>query len=267
MISLLICSLSSGKSSRYIFPLLPFCSLLIAQGLLKLANSYSDVLLKYARLFLVLLGVLTPFALLTTISFFIYGDVSIFSVIPWNNLLICNALVIFLALFLTTIPTNTSWWRIATLTYLYILTIRTSDILLVTPYQNEQHKVTAIAEQLLTSVPPGKTLYTIELFERWLCFYYMQGARDVKRLTPELVNYYQHPEHSAEDVYLLINSAEEQWRIDQLKSIAPGNTKILHTMASKTKEYLLVRTVGHALAILNPRELFPTNKTIPPVTS
>lgn len=263
MISVLVCSLSSGKSARYLFPLIPVLSLMLSIGIVRCVEKNQKGVKSVVRVLFALTGILTPIALLGITVYLIWTNSAILQDINWTRFIICLGLISFLALFLTTIPKETSWARVFILAYLLVIIIRFTDVLIATPYQNNQYKVREVAEQLRSAVPPGKTLYTLEMFERWICFYYMKGAGEVKRLTPSIATTYATPEKAQEDVYLLLNQEEEGWRIRQLLT-HDQNTKVILSIPSKHKVYLLVRTSGGALQYTNPRKLFPTNRTVAP---
>lgn len=263
IISVLVCSLSSGKSARYLFPLIPALSLLLSIGIGQCVAMNQSGVKRAVRALLAVTGIVTPLALLGITVHLIWSSSAILQAIDWTRFVLCLGLVSFLALFLTTIPKETSWARIFVLAYLLVIIIRFTDVLIATPYQNNQYKVREAAEQLRSAVPPGKTLYTLEMFERWICFYYMKGAGEVKRLTPSIAMEYTAPEKADEDVYLLLNQEEEGWRVPQLLAHDQG-TSVLLSIPSKHKVYLLVRTSGRALQYTNPRKLFPTNRTVAP---
>jgi 4-amino-4-deoxy-L-arabinose transferase-like glycosyltransferase len=263
IISVLVCSLSSGKSARYLFPLIPVLSLLLSIGIGQCVEMNQSGVKRVVRALLAATGIITPLAVLAVTVHLIWSNSAILQAIDWTRFVICLGLISFLALFLTTIPKETSWARVFVLAYLLVMIIRFIDVLIATPYQNSQYKVREVAEQLRSAVPPGKTLYTLEMFERWICFYYMKGAGEVKRLTPAIAMEYAAPERAGEDVYLLLNEEEEGWRVPQLLA-HDKNSKVILSIPSKHKIYLLVQTSGRALQYTNPKKLFPTNRTVAP---
>jgi 4-amino-4-deoxy-L-arabinose transferase-like glycosyltransferase len=263
IISLLVCSMSSGKSARYLFPLIPFLSLLLTIGIVRCFELNQQGIKTLVRILFAATGILAPLALLGTTLYLIWTNSAILQDIDSIRFVLCLGVVSFLALFLTTVPKETSWGRIFILAYLLVIVIRFTDVSIATPYQNSQYKVREVAEQLHSAVPPGKTLYTLEMFERWICFYYIQGAGEVKRLTPAIATEYATPDKAQEDVYLLLNKEEEGWRLPQLLA-HDDKTNIVMSIPSKHKVYLLVRTSGGALQYTKPRKLFPTNRTVAP---
>lgn len=263
IISVLVCSMSSGKSARYLFPLIPVFSLLLSIGIIRCVELNQAGVKIMVRALFAITGILTPITVLALTVHLIWTNSAILQEIDWTRFIICLGLISFLALFLTTIPKETSWARVFLLAYLLVIIIRFTDVLIATPYQNNEYKVREVAEQLRSAVPPGKTLYTLEMFERWICFYYMKGAGEVKRLTPSIAMAYAASGKAREDVYLLLNKEEEEWRIPQLLAHDP-DTRVVLSLPSKHKVYLLVRTSGSALQYTNPRKLFPTNRTIAP---
>jgi 4-amino-4-deoxy-L-arabinose transferase-like glycosyltransferase len=254
-----ICSLASGKSARYVFPLFSFLSMLAAPFIIETIKPHNDTAIIWTRYLLRFTGLLLPLALVVAGVITANHDPLLLKKLNWALTGVGFFLIISASLLLCALPATASWIRILNVTLYAIFAIRGFDVLVACPVQNSIRGVKGISQELVKVIPPTEPLFVIELFERWICFYYMQNSRAVVRITPAVAA---RLAGDSKTVTILLNKEEEGWRVKQLQNVEPSTSVIASYFVAK-KEFLLIQTRGTALQFINPRKLFPTTKTAP----
>ncbi|MDC0357333.1 hypothetical protein OAO01_00825 [Oligoflexia bacterium] len=243
-----IFSLSSGKSGRYLFPIYPFLAYLLAYGSTLLRGSQLERWLWW-------LCRLTCFAAAIgaiVMVYYFWHKIPIFA-------LLASAFTILLAfapLYFGTRNTPEKK-RISLLCYftLALVALRIPYALVYAPLANQEKSVKPIAqaiEQVLTAAEP---LYLLELFERWIPYYLVRQGRSVFRLTPELAAKLS-SQHDSK-IHILINKAEEHWRLKQVEIYDPS-MQVVRTFYTSKDEYLLVQVRSDMAHYFKPKKIYPT---------
>ena len=242
-------SLASGKSTRYFFPLIASLMYVVLFFVMSLRDSPAErMLFICAKVVLpvVVLGLLvTPFVLTL-------DGVSQESVL----LSVGGVLLAVAALYFASRKEH----RLGALVSLCLLmlTLRVGQMTVFSPHRNATRSVRPIVESITAALPPGNEIYTLEMFERWINYYLKhQGVRS-KRLTPARA---QSLSKSRAEIFMLLSTDEEGWRIEQIRS-HDSEMDLIGTYKAGKEEVALLRVSTAVLPRLHPRRLFPTNATV-----
>ena len=246
----ILLSLASGKSNRYLFPVFgPLCNLV----LLSLMSIYETrierrlfSLGKYFGLLAGLVGVILPI-------FLKIPGVSQSTI--WLVGIFFSAVGIGLTAFLRLNMRNDAFVGVCLLMCV-AQAVRTE---ILTPAQNAKRSVKEIAEGVNGLIPPGERVYTVELFDRWVNYYLKRMGRESYRLSPAVADELR---HTTGRKYLLLDTEEESWRYQKLKSFDPS-ARLVKDFSDPRDRIFLVEAAGDQLYKLKPHPFFPTIPSLP----
>ena len=249
-VSILMLSLAEGKTSRYLFPVYALVSNLIVFCMLLIRNTKIERTLFY-------LGMLAaPLALLSLSSapFFLNIDgVSIQNIIYSGIALAAPFVALWVACF------RRSRGGVVLAILLVMSGIRVGEKLVYAPHRNLTKSVKPLALEIDSLLKPSESLYTVEMFERWVVFYLKHLGRDTLRLNPELIAKL---DALPQRVPILLNKEEESWRVQQLRAFDP-TLKVIKEFNDAPDPVLLIEVSREALTHLDPHEEFPTTPSRP----
>lgn len=239
--SLLILSASAGKASRYIAPTFPLVSILLAIGAEKLAGSKIEGYLKRVLLAVCLLTIASPLVLPWAIEI---QDISSF---------IIASLAISLPFLFLLFQLSKESHRIVIALVLCLFAARIPFDLLYSKVRNATRSCKPAVEKISAALPQGESIYVLELFDRWVPYYLKQKGVETYRITPKNLRELE----QRNKVFLLVNTKEENWRLEQLKEAGTPFETILETRASKA-ELALLKVPASFVRNFKPERIYPT---------
>ena len=248
--ALIMLSLASGKTTRYIFPVHALFINLCTYGCLSIRGTrYAEVLFtagKWIAAIALPLCVLLPWLPVPGVG--------------WPALL--QAAVIFsLPLFVLfrACRRREAKGALAAL-ILAVMAVRFSEVKIYAPHRNATRSVKEAAAAVDRQMPPGVPVYTVEMFERWVSFYLKHLKRETIRLTPENAL---RPEISEDGrAYVLLNAEEEYWRLQQI-SFYDQTATVKGVFKGGKEHFILVELAPSVLPYFDPDEHFPTSPSRP----
>ncbi len=246
----LMLSIADGKSIRYLFPVY-FCAAHLTAIFLPLVLR-SAIMPWFYRLAALLGGVVSLGVLATMFRFKIPG-------VETETLLTAAMVLAFASAFLAWSAVRRNARETLAAIVLVMFAVRIGTTTLFYPYRNSIRSVRPIVERVDELMPQGAVLYNIELFERWINYYLKHRGRESYRLSPEEAA---SPRTTNGRAYLLLHTAEEGWRVDQLREVDP-TVKVLQEFSRRKNRFLFVEADAAKLAYLKPREFFPTKPSPP----
>ena len=240
--ALVMLTLSAGKTARYIFPIYAMSANLVAVGLYGINGSNSEVWLRRAaRIF----GILGTVALIG--SLFV---VRLDGVPFWELALAVGCFVVVLNVLRWASYRAERKYLILSVV-LFAIAYRVSERTVYADFRNQTRSVQPDVRSLQALVPSGATIYTVEMFERWVVYYLKRDGRNVLRLTPDML------ENLSGRIYLLLSDHDESWRRAQLRSYDETLKELGHFDTGATHIYLL-EVDAAALRYLKLHETIPT---------
>jgi hypothetical protein len=242
---------AEGKSSRYIFPIHVFGINLSLWALLSLRGSIFE---RYLLMFGKFIGAISPFACVVAVLILRrLPGVSNF------GLLLAAFVLTASLLFLYYCCSKKQLVAAVASLGLVMFAVRVGQAEVFVPYRNETRSIKALVHKVHEAIPEGEAVYTLEMFERWINYYLKFLGRESYRLTPKLAE-----EFSKErrDLYLLLSSEEEYWRIFELRLYDPA-AELLGVYSGGKETMLLVRANTQALPHIYLRKQFPTDPSVP----
>lgn len=248
--ALLMLSIASGKSVRYIFPV-HFCAAYLTSICIFLIARHP--VRRWFYLAGVILGCLTALALPITGLNMKLGSVptstqvftaALMSLPLWGLVYACSkasARGVFFCIVFTMVGLRVGEWKVFS------------------PYRSELRTVKPIAREIDEIVPKGVVIYNIELFDRWITYYLKQLGRDTWRMDDFQTG---QPQAYQGRVYLLLNYDEEYWRIEQLREVDP-TVKIVEDFKRPKTHVILVEAAAEAMPHLQPQLHIPTKPSPP----
>ncbi|MDD2941504.1 MAG: glycosyltransferase family 39 protein [bacterium] len=225
----LFLSLAEAKSSRYIFMLLPFFSIVMADylhsGGAELICSTTRSLAGY-----IFRKVSWPVIVRGC------GDSSVFC----RN---CSASSFLLGV-----------------VFLVMLFARLIYVYVYVPFRVERYSVRPIVAQIELSLrargeeQQSIRIYQLDMFQRWLTYYLRRNGVEVRRLTEEVISRDMSPNAVA---YILLDAIEEGWRVNQLEECQIRYSVVSRLSVGKDI-YLLLEMPFDALAVFRPKRLIPS---------
>lgn len=248
--AMMLLSVAQGKSSRYIFPIHVLAMHLVFVGILWLRTTdlrvhILRILAGLSAVMVIGLPIAIPFIDLpgitisqtATAAFVLSVSFAIVGTFAYRDKLASTLLAMALVMF----------------------TMRIAQHLVYTPHRNETRSIQKLAERIDSKIPAGETLYTVELFERWINYYLKLQGRNSERLSPQNIPLVEATKPKA---YLLLSADDESWRLAQLRFYDP-ELQILAQDQEEQAHVLLISVKTSALKHLNPRGIFPTEATVP----
>ncbi len=243
--SLLVFSLASGKSNRYMLPVYPFVAPLLAfcgAGLPQMADKSAC-----RRL---LSGAVGAAALLLIGSAIYLTGVPI---VPRMGALFFGLAV--LAAYTGYLwSSRADWSGIAAGLALCLVCSRYPYSVFFDLTRNKIYSIKPVAAAIEQEVPPGSPVYILELFERWLPYYMKRDGVETLRLTPELARKL---ELQDGEIYVLLTEDYEAWRTEQLLRGGASFTVVGSYDTAKYK-FSLLRIRAKDAALFKPRRAFAT---------
>ena len=239
--SLVIFSLASGKSARYIFPLTAPLIVLSLIGW-RYFNSLNWCLLPM-RIFSLLLGTtcivaagvlalvynaafLTVLSLLAATAFLISASLA-----TSTQKLMPAVSCLFIGLLLTRAPAQ-----------IHALT------------QNDKFQAPAVAKEIAQILPENATVYTVGMFERWIVFYIRnERPQDFLRLTPQMAREFCNS--NGLEWVMLSMSTEKKWR-DAFHQLSPHTRTTV--VNGNYRSYALQQVPHSLLCHARLSHVFPT---------
>ena len=247
--AIVLLSLASGKSSRYLFPIHAFSVNLATFAIFSLRDA--KILPKLFRGGYLLTSLCAVVALGIPLVLSFEG-------VSRGFIVLCS-LVLSLGFFLISRSSLKERKRLALIACASIMfCLRFGQTHVYASHRNTVRSVKPVAEEIHSLLPVGVPLYTLELFERWVCFYLKQQGRESIRLTPALVE----RRNESDTYYFLLNKEEESWRLEHLQQHAV-EYRLLKTLVAGKHTFLLLEFPAAALTLFKPRAVFPTTPTIP----
>lgn len=253
--SLLFFSMSAGKASRYIFPLLPFCMIIVVDAAVRLKEwRYQGLMIRFLKYFSaagLLAGLLLSVFYSEYHNSVVAAAAAFFWLLPFLWLLILSL-------------------RGRTVKYLPFLTafaccfiaLRIPYAYLYSPLRNQKHSVKSLVKRIELIVPPAEPIYILELPQRWLAYYLVKQERKVQRLTPELAAGFKEGAASRRRLFVLINAELEDWRLRQIRGTDPS-VEVLAELRTPKVIYLLFGMDAAQAHIFEPQQIFPTEVSLP----
>lgn len=256
--ALMMLSIASGKSSRYIFPVFPFASNLAVYGLEGLRGGRGTkglcVLARWtgALLIAAVIG--------STIAFFV-GLIRFDreAVLSTFAVLISSLLGIAAGVALYKSGLARSLRSLAITAVCLMVMLRVWQVHLFNPLRNAQRSMKPIAAQINQLLPEGAVVYHVELFDRWASYYLKGMGRETYRLTPKEL---EAPRAVNGRSFVLLNGEEEEWRLTQIKPFDPTLRVLMNDEQAKDR-LILIDVDSGALEHFNPSAWFPTSPTPP----
>lgn len=243
--ALVMLSLSSGKSSRYFFPVNVFAVNFSVFAMLYLRGSPVE---KWMMRFGIWFGFLCC-AVLSVLPFIVD-----FEGVSLGNAVFCAVMLGIPLFFLGYACRKKNSLGAMIALALIMLGVRIGQGGVYVPFRNATRSVKHVSATIHQLVPVGEPIYTVEMFERWIMYYLKQEGRDVLRLTPALVKEMRDKSRKA---YLLLNVDEELWRMEQLYHHDP-ELKIIREYEIRKDNLAIVEASYRAVSSLTPRRVFPT---------
>ena len=246
--ALIILSFAEGRSSRYLFPIVPFAVNLSLFAIQKFQDSKLQMLLLKFFGCLCFLALLTSPALLKLIPF--EGAKPIPFILSIFFLLASVAICAFFC-FRGRLP-------IAILAISFVfLPVRVVQAAIYAPHRNHKRSIISLSDSLLKVTAPERKLYTLEMFERWIVYYFELAGRKVERLNPEKLD-----NLGQERILLLLSSKHERWRLQFLEQ-SGFFFQIHEELAAGRDRVFLVETEAKVMRYMKPRKELPTSPSYP----
>ncbi len=255
-LGVLMLSIAESKSSRYVFPIYPFLMnipfavvlLLIAEGRVYQRLRVLRYVAPVLAFFAIAGGCFVVFRGIADVTLFV-GVLPVMLIACWMVLVGASGRrslgVLFLGLLLL------------------ILGLRMGEREVYAPYRNKTRSVKAVSREIHAELPPGASILTIEMFERWIVYYLKHLGRESIRITPRLVA---HKSQNTGRVFILLNADEESWRIAQLGLHDP-TLRVIKRFDLGKDSPLLIEADSGVLAHVRPHEDFPTFPSAPYYTN
>ncbi|RMD84044.1 MAG: glycosyltransferase family 39 protein [Candidatus Dadabacteria bacterium] len=242
--SFILFSLSAGKASRYLFPLYPFFSLLLAELIVLLPSNPKgfSLLCGAASLVSGAIAVIAPF-----IPFMLRYH------LPSSHWLISLAFI--------SLPFGAlSYWaskrdgrQMVLWLCLCFLSLRVPYALVYAEVRNQTRSCKPAVAAIDRVVPRGDPIYILEMFERWVPYYLKQRGREVFRLSPLRVK----EAANRNFIYIIIDGTEERWRLSQFLRASKKLT-IIGRYTVKKRPLLLLKIPGKEASLFKPKRIYPT---------
>ncbi|MCC6220547.1 MAG: glycosyltransferase family 39 protein [Deltaproteobacteria bacterium] len=252
--SMLMLSLAQGKSSRYLFPVYPFATNIALYSALALRGSNLEAIgfsLCSLLAWIVGIGLMG--------AGFYLGIFTNVSGVHGAKVVMAGVCLGSAVFFFAHVCRKRARIFVMVALLLIMICIRMAQVTVYASNRNAERSVKGLAAKIDELVAPGKTIYTVEMFERWIVFYLVKQGRVVRRLSPSLVSTLK---NSSEEQYILLNYEEELWRLNQLRYY-DKDTEVIATIEDGRERLLLIKARSDILEYLEPHEYFPTIPTLP----
>lgn len=252
--ALVMLSIASNKSSRYIFPIFPFAANLVLFALLELrGGAPTRALMSCLRWSAPILAVVAAIAAVA---------------LPFSGLLpaappvgvAATALLgtaVMLLVRRSAVRSDLAGIAIASVLLMGVVRVGQSHVY--APMRNSERSMKPVAAEIHAALPAGAVLYHVELFDRWVSYYLKRIGRETYRLTPTEAR---EPRAVAGRSFLLLSADEEGWRLEQIRAADPTFT-IMRDIERPKIRLLLVDMDATKLDALRSSDWFPTRPTKP----
>lgn len=254
--ALILFSLASGKSSRYILPLIPHLAPCLVLGAIGLREG------AYPRLIKILVGIVSAVATVGAVGMILVLRYRL----PLPELVGAAVVVLVPAVILGKVafsrPENGLVSAVGALAVL-MLSLRAPFALVYAPLRNEMRSVQPAATLIGQELSGNATVWVLEMSQRWLPYYLIRSGVTVRRLTPDTAKGLADtsPDQTS---WILIDDLQEHWRVCELREVAEhGIEKI--SFSSARSQFALLKAPNAAIGQIKLQERFPINPLKPPV--
>jgi 4-amino-4-deoxy-L-arabinose transferase-like glycosyltransferase len=247
--ALVMLTIAEGKSSRYLFPVLPLCANLLYGYLRALRDSSAENTLFKVSSYLFPICPLVMISLPLTVT--ISGVT--FSEIWWSSLFLALALAL-----LAYASLNRNRTLLVFAFGLCMLGVRFGQANIYAPHRNSILSVKAVADEIVETLPKDSKLYVLEMYERWLTYYLKKQGRESYRLRPSLASDLAQLDTR---IHVLLNM-DELWREQEIRFFDP-TAKFLGSFHAPRSSFLLYELAASTPLYMELSERFPSNPRKP----
>jgi 4-amino-4-deoxy-L-arabinose transferase-like glycosyltransferase len=249
-VGVMMLSMAQGKSNRYAFPLLA--------SLLNISLLFGGYCLT-PRVFKNLCRLLKVTSFLVVVGSLIFFSIKPLPGVNAFQWVICLGSAILAALFVILSTYHKMWKYYPVYIGLVFLVVRLCQGEIYSSFRNETRSVKPLARGI-TDALGGRTLYTLEVFERWTLFYAKILGLKAYRLSPEMeLENLKSPDSSS---FLLLDYEEESWRYSQAL-IYSEKVELPRVFAHSTSSAYLLEVPNSILPKFKVLSEFPTHPSIP----
>ncbi len=249
-VGFMMLSSAQGKSNRYAFPLV--------LSLINVSILFSGYCLT-PKIFKVLAKGLKLVSFVGVLGSLIFFSIKPLVGVSMEQWVYCMGSVVVVALFVILSSYHKMWRYYPVYMGVIFLVIRLCQGELYATYRNQTRTVKPLAKQITEEVA-GRTLYTLEMFERWTLYYGKTMGLKAKRLSPSLeVGRVKDGESSS---ILLLDFEEEAWRYPQAM-IYSNKTDLKRVYAHPSSSAYLLEVPNEILGNFKVLTEFPTHPSIP----